>query len=670
MTNSVAFRPPAVPLITVDPYFSVWSMHDRLFDGDSTHWTGRPNALCGMLRIDGMPWRFLGLVDPAMRGQFNWNCRQPLGMEQLDCRITALSTVYTFAAGGVELTVRFCNALLPDDLDLISRPVTYLDFAVKSVDGAAHQVSLYFDASAELCVDNGGQSVEGRREILAERTLLSFGHVDQKVLSRAGDDLRIDWGRVYLLAPAGTRNALGDKETRQTFIREGVLGDDRDPAAGTVGEILPLMAVMHDFGSVTAKPRSVALELAYDDLESIEYFHRPLLAYWRSRQPDFYRMFEEMVARRDELLTRSDRFDAELAAEAERAGGRRYRMLAELSYRQAISAHKLVLDEDGNVLFFSKENYSNGCIGTVDVSYPSMPLFLRYAPELVKGMMRPIFRYAAMPEWPHAFAPHDVGCYPLANGQVYGDNKLEYQMPVEECGNMLLMAAAVARAEGNADFARENWALLTRWAEYLDELGLEIGNQLCTDDFAGHLANNANLAVKGILGIAAHGYLAGLLGESTLAARRMVRARELAAAWEMRAFDGDHYVLAFGTPGSWSQKYNLVWDEMLGFGLFPEKIRRTEIAWYLKHASRYGIALDNRKAYTKADWVVWSASLTADPAEFDALIEPVLRFLHESPSRVPFADWYGVTDGLQQAFQARSVVGGIFIRQLQAFWAK
>ena len=118
-----------------------------------------------------------------------------------------------------------------------------------------------------------------------------------------------------------------------------------------------------------------------------------------------------------------------------------------MAYRQVVAAHKLAVDENGEILWVSKECFSNGCAATVDVSYPSIPLFLLYNPELVKGMMRPIFRYAASDAWPFDFAPHDAGQFPLLNGQVYANGTdPKDQMPVEECGNMLVMMAAVCLA--------------------------------------------------------------------------------------------------------------------------------------------------------------------------------------------------------------------------------
>ena len=176
---------------------------------------------------------------------------------------------------------------------------------------------------------------------------------------------------------------------------------------------------------------------------------------------------------------------------------KKYAHLLQLALRQVLAAHKLVVDTHGELLYISKECFSNGCAATVDVSYPSIPLFLLYDPELVKGMMRPIFRYAESTLWPYDFAPHDVGTYPILNGQAYsGGTDPEGQMPVEECGNLLVMATAVARAEDNAAFAREHRPLLEKWAQYLLQNGLDPDDQLCTDDFAGHLAHSTICRLK------------------------------------------------------------------------------------------------------------------------------------------------------------------------------
>src|SRR5207302_503358 len=222
------------------------------------------------------------------------------------------------------------------------------------------------------------------------------------------------------------------------------------------------------------------------------------------------------------------------------------------------------VDVDGQPMLFPKENFSHGCISTVDVIYPSSPFFLLFNPELVKAQLRPLMQYTRTGRWHFPFAPHDLGTYPKANGQVYGggERSEKDQMPVEECGNMLIMAAALARAEGKADLALRYWPQLSRWARYLRAKGLDPDNQLCTDDFAGHLAHNTNLSLKATLALGGYAQLCETAGKGEEAADYRRVARKMAARWSEMADDGGHYRLAFDRPGTWSQKYNLVWDRL------------------------------------------------------------------------------------------------------------
>ncbi len=376
----------------------------------------------------------------------------------------------------------------------------------------------------------------------------------------------------------------------------------------------------------------------------------------------------------DALLEKSKRFDDQLMSDLRRAGGEKYARLAALAYRQTLAAHKLVADADGTALFFPKENFSNGCIATVDVIYPSAPFTLLFNPRLLRAQLQPVLDYARMSRWRFPFAPHDLGTYPQANGQVYGGGERteENQMPVEESGNMLILMAALARIEGNASFSQVYWPQLTRWAEYLKEKGLDPENQLSTDDFAGHLAHNANLSIKAILALGSYGRLADMLGHKDVAAEYRRTAQDFVKKWLPMAADGDHYKLAFDKPGTWSQKYNLVWDRLLGLDLFPPEVARTEVAFYLKHQNQYGLPLDNRRTYTKLDWILWTATLAENESDFEKIVAPAYQFANDSESRVPLTDWYDTLDAKQEAFQARSVVGGLFIKMLadRELWKK
>jgi len=654
-----AVRPPAVPLVTHDPYFSIWSMADKLTQDWPKHWTGRPQAMMGLIRVDGQAYRFMG---PEWR-------RIP-ALTQTSCRVYPTRTVYAFKDAGIELTVTFLSPLLAGDLDILSRPVTYVTLDVRAVDGKTHDVRLYFDASSEIAVNTADEKVVWSRLKVGDLQALSFGSKDQPVLERTGDNLRIDWGYFYLAVPAADKADLclaADAENRTAFSQNGVLpGRDDLRMPRPVSDGTPLAAAAFDLGAVGDQPASRWLMLAYDDQWSIEYLFRKLRPYWRRTGWGAADLLEAAARDYDPLSKRCRAFDEALTADMVRVGGEKYAALATLAYRQSIAAHKLAADYDGAPLFFPKENFSNGCISTVDVIYPAAPLYLLMSPPLARALMTPVFEYARGPEWKFPFAPHDLGTYPKANGQVYGGGAKteEDQMPVEESGNMILLTAALAKAEGKADYALKYWPLLQRWAEYLKAKGLDPENQLCTDDFAGHLAHNANLSIKAILALRSYASLCEMAGKKPEAEAYKKVAAEFAARWAKMADDGDHYRLAFDKPGTWSQKYNLVWDKILGFDLFPKDVARKELAFYKKTQLAFGLPLDNRREYTKIDWLLWTATLADAPADFQALVDPVFDWLNKTPDRVPMTDWYWTNSGKQVGFQARPVVGGLLIKML------
>ena len=277
----------------------------------------------------------------------------------------------------------------------------------------------------------------------------------------------------------------------------------------------------------------------------------------------------------------------------------------------------------------------------------------------------PILDYASSPRWPYGYAPHDLGTYPHATGQVYGMGGGDGgRMPVEESGNMLIILAALARAEGNAEFSKKYWPTLTKWADYLVANGLYPENQLCSADMFGDLPRCADLAMKAIIGIGGYAQLCERTGRPADAKKYMAIARQYAAKWQELAKDDGRTRLAYHLPGTWGMKHNLIWDRALGLGLFPDSVGDAEIAWYLKVQKKYGLPVDNRTPTSLIDWAVWSIAPAREPKDFQALLEPIFRYADETPSRVPLSDWFGTTDGRQQGFQARPVVGGIFVKLL------
>ena len=670
--SATPFRPPAVPLVTHDPYFSIWSAADRLTDAPTTHWTGKPNTLGLSVRLDGRVYSLTGGMGRGGRGGAQ-NAMPQTGLEVLPTR-----TIYQFAGGGVKLTLTFLTPALADDLEVMSRPLSYIEWSAASTDGNTHEAAVLVEAASDLVVNTPDEPIWAARLQLDGQPAMRMGSREQPVLARRGDDLRIDWGYLYLAADRaeGVTEAIGNRQQiRAAFGSSGRLPDTDDFQDGPAPR-QPQTAIAYaiDLGKVGGQAASRYAMIAYDDLYSIEFFERKERAWWRRKGADAAELLRMGRRDHDALAARSRAFDDELMADLRSAGGEQYARLAALAYRQTLAAHKLAADADGTPMFFPKENFSNGCISTVDVIYPSSPFTLLFNPRLLRAQIEPVLEYARMERWRWPFAPHDLGTYPQANGQVYGGGERteENQMPVEESGNMLIMVAALAKIEGNADYAARWWPELTKWAVYLKEKGLDPENQLSTDDFAGHLAHNANLSIKAILALGSYGMLAEMTGHRDVAAEYSRTAHEFAQKWIGLAREGNHYKLAFDTPGSWSQKYNLVWDRILGLNLFPPEVAREETAFYLTKLNQYGLPLDNRRTYTKLDWTLWTATLAPDLGDFEKIVGPAYAFANQSESRVPLTDWYDTVTAKQQGFQARSVVGGLFIKMLAdpAMWKK
>jgi len=795
-------KAPAYPLITHDPYFSIWSVTDTLNASATRHWTGTEHSLIGMLKVDKTIYRFMGREDKTynnviatadiqdytvkfseevsdsswmnlgfddagwktgaapfgdrseaktewrsndlwVRRTFSvsdlklnklflkinhddntevylngdkiynkhgWlnkfeyfpiddNVKSRLKKEnnvlaihvkntaggrwldagiveepevknnaliqeaiQKDVSLNATQTIYDFVCDKVNLTVTFTSPLLMNNLDLMSRPVSYISYKVKSNDAKAHDVRLFFGASTDIATNLQNQEVIAQNVSKGTLSVLKAGTTEQPILAKKGDDVRIDWGYMYVAAPKKA-NAIQYMSSATGAFNQLFANTTDVPNTELTGKHLSLNTII-PFGQVTGIPKEQFVMLGYDDLYSVQYFNQNLRPWWnRDSSKTIIGELQMAAADYSKIMAQCAAFNKKMHTDAVAAGGETYAKLCDLAYRQSISAHKLVRSDNGDLLFLSKENYSNGCINTVDVTYPSAPLFLLYNPELMKGMLNGIIYYTESGKYNKPYAAHDLGTYPLANGVVYGE-----PMPVEESGNMLILTTAIAKAEGNAEYARKHWKTLTTWANYLLSEGFDPSNQLCTDDFAGHLARNTNLSVKAIVGIAGYANLARQLGYNDIAKTIGDSAKLMAQRWAELANDGDHYKLTFDSTNTWSQKYNLVWDKVLNFGLFPTEVYNKEVKYYLTKQNSYGLPLDSRKTYTKSDWILWTATLANNQADFSSFINPVYQYAIETDTRVPLSDWHETTNGRMIGFQARSVVGGYFIKMLDKKW--
>lgn len=651
---------PAYPLFVKDPNFSLWSMSDRLNESNVRTWYGAEKPIYGFIRTGGETYCFLGNA----RDWANCGVREA---EQTALGISSFTTDYTFRAGNATLYLSFVSPVPPTNPELLSMPVCYLTYRITGDEDA--EVSLFVNRRVAYndIPENANKSVRGGVIPFGGFEGAFLGLKRQLPLSNNNDLIGADWGYWYL---AGERAYILDESDLSAYLTAGRTD------FGNRGEERYIGVVGGGDGRFL---------LAFDEGVSIDYFGEYLRGYYLDRHT-VGEALTYVFAHAEEIDRELASFDGDLRARAARYGDEYLRVLY-ASLRQSVAAHKAVTDRAGHLLFLSKECGSNGCIATVDVSYPSMPLYLLYAPELVRGMMRPILRFARMPVWEYDFAPHDVGTYPSCIGQVYGlrcggghyhgnyrktgnpethmplyllppafhPYDFSRQMPVEECANMLIMFLACERADGDRTFFGENRDLCDKWVRYLVEYGLRPDDQLCTDDFAGHLKNNLNLAIKATVGIAAYAALTGEGSYRKIAEDYAQQISELIASHTHSPLTWD------SGDETFSLKYNLAFDKLLGLGLFSAELLEKEVDGYLTKTARYGIPLDSRRGYTKSDWLLWVASLTDDMEKRRRIIAPIDGFLRESPDRVPFSDWYETEDGRHHEFIARSVVGGCFI---------
>lgn len=614
-------RMPSIPLITVDPYFSVWTA--GINKRTPVHWTGSENTILGTVNIDGETYRFLG------------NSKDnELALTSLDA--DAFSTTAVYEDAGIRLTAKFTSPMLVTDLYYASRPVSYLKLSYESVDSKTHHVTAKISFSEELVLNKAGEGRACSKDVQIDGlSCVKMGSGAQKVLWRSGDDVRIDWGYFYLAVN-------GEAETGNEVI------DD-------------LYAV---YAQTTLDTDTLFL-FAYDDIDSMVYFGENIKAYWKNGGKTIEEAIKEAAEEYDELLSKCNDFSEKLRTDAENKGGEKYAELLLLAYRQVMAAHKLVVDKEGNNLYISKECFSNGCAATVDITYPSAPMYLLYNTELLKGMLRPIFRYAQTKEWTFDFAPHDAGCYPFVNGQVYGENALKYQMPVEECGNMIVLVSAICEKENDYAFAQENIEILDKWSKYLIKYGKDPENQLCTDDFAGHLSHNCNLSLKAIMGMTGFAKILEHLGRKNEAEEIHNKAQEYADSFTTNAKNGDgSYRLAYDREDTFSLKYNAVWDKLWKTNLLPEDFYKGEIERYKKEALPYGVPLDSREKYTKSDWLIWVACLSDKKDDFEFFADILWNAYNTMRTRVPMTDWYYADTSEMVGFRHRSVQGGLFIKLL------
>ena len=641
----------AYPLFVKDPYFSLWANTETVNESAPVFWVGNKKILNGYIIVDGKRYDFLG--------EGNGNLRQTA------IRTRGYETICSFTCETFDLEIRFVSPLFIDDLETLSCPVCYLVYNVSSKKEMKN-ATVHFEAEERVCYDT---AFDAERKEKTATTLTkykgfecaSIGLLRQTPLSCCNDACGTDSGYWYV---SGQECRIEERAGRKFICAQNKFTE-------------------HGF-----------FMLGCDDIVSINYFGRPLVGYWFYDGKTMSDALQCAFDGAESVFRRCNEYYERYFAEWS-AYGDDYVTICNAALVQTIGAHKLTRDYlTGDVLFLSHECGSGACTATADVSYPSAPLFLRYNPELLRGMLYPIFEFARKKVWPFPFAPHDAGVYPLVYGQQYAlkyDGKYaknfsaetgkftvakvydsyanaeyydpEKQMPVEESSNMLILTYAAYRMDGDATLIKKQFDLLTKWADYLKENGNAVENQLTTDDFCGRKANSVNLAVKATIALRAYAEMCAMNGcDGTVFKEKSDwLVSKIVSCGEKYG----HLPASFDTDGTtYSLKYNLAFDLFFGFHLFPDKIYRREADCYRNHMEKYGVRLYSDVNCTKSDWLIFVACFIDDDTYRKEIFAAIVRYMQETTHRVPFPDWYD-TQLLDKdetgLFRNRSVQGGVFM---------
>jgi len=690
------FRPPSVPLVVQDPFVSVWSPATRLNDTDTEHWGGARHSLTGMMRVDGVCYRFMGGTSDPSSSKV---CGQVMD-QQGPARVRATTTTYTFTVldGTVQLDLSFRTPSIMRagknlDLDMLSSPFTLVKFNVSVHGDKAHEIQVYYDNTAEVVVSDTDNTVEwssisnddGIKRTTPSTRLLRIGTTTQDFNDADQSDL-LNWGYWYVMAAEdgigykSSATANSAQLSQGSFAKTGELPEVDRSGPRPCNDNWPVLAVSFNLGVVSKDDKSQdhvpTLCLGFDDIISMDYFGSKMTGLYRrgnSNITDSMSIMSNIMANalfNDSLNQICEEFDNEIYNELHEKGGERYALLGSLAYRQVTGAIKVVWnDKLQRPWIFMKEISSDGDVSTVDVIFPACPVFMHRAPESLRLMLMPLLAYAnneteiygSPIPYNLSWAPHHLGVWPQCNLHPMQQE----QMPIEETANMLIMIAWLAVNQQDVSYLQSYWALLDVWGEYLVGVLPDPKSQLCTDDFEGPSPHNVNLAAKGITGIGAYSAILRIKGDKSRADTYLSTAKLYASKWMLNASAGDHYKLQYNLGNdTFSLKYNLLWDKVLNLGIFPQQVYDAEMDFYMKASQPFGVPLDNRAIFTKLDWLMWVGAMASDNMEFSALTNMAYLFAHYTPDRIPLGDWYNTNDATYNSFRARPVVGGIWAKML------
>ncbi|ERF73586.1 hypothetical protein EPUS_07520 [Endocarpon pusillum Z07020] len=767
-SNCSILTPPVLPLLVRNPYLSTWLGNAREVPWSKwpMFWTGQEIGFSVLASVpeSSQVYPLLGRPQdsllPVQQGDgYNVSFPTYLGAKY-DASTTNLS--YSIPSPNssskpAKLVLSFLSPITPSSTLRQSLPAAYITVFVEGT----FNVNIYIDVN--------GQWVSGDRgsQIAWELSQSSFGqgkpglktwafHRQTELLFTEYLD-RAEWGTAHFSAPADVRHDSGTSALlRQRFSRTGTLQNENDNNFRSIMDDEPVFAfsksfILNNTSIGLQSTDSVTFTMAHTQDPAVQFAAARGLTLMRPLWASSFSTEQLLIFHYLDFETASTlayNYSAQLAIDAYQSGAADYVDIVALSARQVMGSTSFTGTPDDPIIFM-KEISSDGNTQTIDVLFPSFPFFLYSNPKWFAYLLEPLIEHTLSGQYPNKYAMHDLGAsFPNATG--HPDGRDEY-MPVEECGNILIMGLALVNSFRYKDkhaggslhlfddpseetapsldgpkaftlqfkggsavkyldteesdlegmritkkWVNRSYGLWKQWTGYLVDYSLEPENQLSTDDFAGWLPLQTNLALKGIIGIHAMSKLAEIVGNDADAKMYRNISKSYIARWEETGLSRDktHAKVAYDWYGSWTTLYNLYADSLLCFRVEPEKPKDTnfdlgpphkqkpmkppqddeQIAfvpkhvyklqsdWYYNVRQKYGLPLDSRHLYTKTDWEFFAMAVSARTVR-EPILQSVARWVNETVTDRPLTDLH-MTEGRGEFpgpnFFARPVVGGHF----------
>ncbi len=570
---------------------------------------------------------------------------------------SATHSIFNFSADLAIVTLDFFSPVSPHNILRQSLPFSYLTVSVSLP--SLGQVQIYSDIDAAWA---GPDPAQYSHVTSANKTeYYEISPVWPSRLQESRD--RALWGQAIY----GTRPSGGSILTSQ--VGEAPLVRHRFAKYGNLSQVQSVwkdhgavLGFSHDLGAVQ-ELTSVAFAIGHHRVESINYLGQVRTGYYRAAYPDVASALVHFMDDYGDAYAEAADIDCAVTDKALNIS-KHYADIVALSVRQSFAAVEFTIPESDHnvtdVMAFIKEISSDGNVNTLDIIFPTFPIYYVTNPDIIRLLLEPVLRYLQAGRWPREWAIHDIGSsYPNADGHDTGDAE---QMPLEESGNILLLVYAYQAATGDTTWARQYQAILKGYATYLSKYGWYPEFQLASSDEAGPAANQTNLAIKSAVGMVAYGKM---FSDPFFVANGTALADAIYASGLGTDADKSHFVLSYHDSDTWSGCYNLFSDKLFGFDLFPSAAYEMQTAW-LRGEARVGAAgvpLDSRVAWTKSDWNMFLAAVASDDDVAGQYINDLHAYASNGLNTVPFGDRYWVEGNAAGHFfniKNRPTVGGHF----------